>query len=66
MESSDGSNSMSSQAAFVTWKKMINKYIQRSSVMHKAVYYKVTSFGPFSWPSSDLYTKTIEKNYTNY
>jgi hypothetical protein len=52
---------MSSQAAFATWKKMINKCIQRSSVMHEAVYYKVTSFGPFSVPSSDLYTRTIKK-----
>ena len=34
--------------------------------MHKTVYYKVTSFGPFSRPSSDLYTRTTEKTIQNY
>jgi hypothetical protein len=29
--------------------------------MHKTVYYKVTSFVPFSRPSLDLYTRTLEK-----
>lgn len=26
----------------------------------------VTSFGPFFGPSSDLYTRTHKRNYTNY